>query len=274
MTVHDVPEDPAAPPPGDGAASAPPAEIAGDANTDHQLDRILEALLLAADQPLSLDQLARLLAPEWSLSRSELRAALAALAERLADSATLLSEVASGWRLQVRSEYAGWVSRLWQEKPPKLSRAALETLALVVYRQPITRGEIEDIRGVAVSSNILRGLLERGWIREIGHKEVPGRPALFGTTAQFLDDFGVKSLDQLPALPEVKDQQQLEAALARLMPADAALPDDDAAEAPEQAAPAIEDQTIEGRATEGRATEDQTTEDQEPPPDDEHAAQT
>jgi len=178
--------------------------------------RIVEALLLAADGPLSLDALQRFVGAELNLSRKDLRDALLRLSERYADSAAQLREVASGWRLQVRPEFGEWVSRLWQEKPPKYSRAALETLALVVYRQPITRGEIEDIRGVAVSTNILRTLLERGWVREVGVKESPGRPSLYGTTSQFLDDFNLKSLDQLPALPEIKDLEQLEAAMNKL----------------------------------------------------------
>ncbi|MDB5985614.1 MAG: scpB [Nevskia sp.] len=193
--------------------------------------RIVEALLLAADGPLSLDALQRLVGVELNLGRKELREALGRLGERYADSAAQLCEVASGWRLQVRPEFGEWVSRLWQEKPPRYSRAALETLALVVYRQPITRGEIEDIRGVAVSTNILRTLLERGWVREVGVKESPGRPSLFGTTAQFLDDFNLKSLDQLPSLPEIKDLEQLEAAMNKLglateMPASAVLAED------------------------------------------------
>ncbi len=177
---------------------------------------ILEALLLATDGPLSLDALVKLVGVEFNLGKRELRDALALLDARCAGSAAELIEVASGWRLQVRPDYSEWVARLWQEKPPKYSRALLETLALIVYRQPITRGEIEDVRGVAVSSNILRILLERGWVRELGYKEVPGRPALFGSTAQFLDDFNLKSLNQLPALPDIKDLEQLEAALARL----------------------------------------------------------
>lgn len=181
-----------------------------------RLALILEALLVASDQPLSLDQLQRVVGSELGLSRRDLRGALEVLGERLAGSSLELREVASGWRVQVRAEYADWVARLWQDKPQKLSRAALETLALVVYRQPITRAEIEEIRGVAVSSNIVRGLLERGWVREVGVKEVPGRPALFGTTAQFLDDFNLRSLDQLPSLPELKDPEQLDAALRRL----------------------------------------------------------
>jgi segregation and condensation protein B len=188
--------------------AAPPAEF--------RLDALLEALLLAADQPLSMEQLLRLLAPELGSTRKDLRAALEQLALRLQGSASELREVAGGWRLQVRAEYSEWIARLYQEKPPKFTRAMLETLALICYRQPITRGEIEEIRGVAVSSNILRTLLERGWVREVGHKEVPGRPALFGTTPQFLDDLGLKSLDELPTLPEVRDLEQLEAALNRL----------------------------------------------------------
>ncbi len=180
------------------------------------LELILEALLLAADAPLPLEQLQRLVGSEFNLGRKDLRAALERMGARYADTACELREVASGWRLQVRAEYGEWVGRLWQEKPPKYSRALLETLALVVYRQPITRGEIEDVRGVAVSTNILRTLLERGWVREVGHKEVPGRPALYGTTPQFLDDFNLKSLDQLPSLPEIKDLDQLEAAMKRL----------------------------------------------------------
>lgn len=180
------------------------------------LSELLEALLLAAGQPLSLDQLVKLLGPELGVGRFELREALAQLEQQLQERAVELREVASGWRLQVRSEHAHWVARLWAEKPPKFSRALLETLALVCYRQPVTRGEIEEIRGVSVSSNILRTLSERGWVREVGVKEVPGRPALWGTTPQFLDDFNLKSLDQLPALPEIKDLAELEAALAQL----------------------------------------------------------
>ncbi len=206
------------------AAEAVPAEAAADESAEsvpaenygRRLELILEALLLAADGPLPLDQMQKLVASEFNLARRDLRAALERMAARYAETACELREVASGWRLQVKAEYGEWVGRLWQEKPPKYSRALLETLALVVYRQPITRGEIEDVRGVAVSTNILRTLLERGWVREVGHKEVPGRPALYGTAAQFLDDFNLKSLDQLPSLPEIKDLEQLEAAMARL----------------------------------------------------------
>ena len=182
-----------------------PAEPAAEQGYGRRLELILEALLLAADAPLPLEQMQKLVASEFNLGRKDLRAALERMSARYADTACELQEVASGWRLQVRAEFGEWVGRLWQEKPPKYSRALLETLALIVYRQPITRGEIEDVRGVAVSTNILRTLLERGWVREVGHKEVPGRPALYGTAPQFLDDFNLKSLDQLPTLPEIKD---------------------------------------------------------------------
>ena len=170
---------------------------------------------LAADQPVAIEQLVKLVAVDYPVAKRDLRLALEQLDLRLQNSAAELVEVASGWRIQVRAAYADIVARLWQEKPPKLTRALLETLALICYRQPITRGEIEDVRGVQVSSNILKTLLERGWIREVGVKEVIGRPALFGTTHQLLDDLNLKSLDQLPELPAIKDMEQLEAALTR-----------------------------------------------------------
>ena len=181
-----------------------------------RLAQILEALLLAADQPLSLDQLFRMFMAEGGITKKDVKAALDVLGQQLDGRAVELREVASGYRLQVRPDYAGWVGKLWQERPPRFSRALLETLALVCYRQPITRGEIEEIRGVSLSPNIIKTLIERGWVREVGVKEVPGRPALLGTTPQFLDDFNLKSLDELPTLPEIKDPAQLEAALLRL----------------------------------------------------------
>jgi segregation and condensation protein B len=181
-----------------------------------RLAQILEALLLAADQPLSLDQLFRMFMAEGGITKKDVKAALELLGQQLDGRAVELREVASGYRLQVRADYAGWVGKLWQERPPRFSRALLETLALVCYRQPITRGEIEEIRGVSLSPNIIKTLIERGWVREVGVKEVPGRPALLGTTPQFLDDFNLKSLDELPTLPEIKDPAQLEAALLRL----------------------------------------------------------
>ena len=180
------------------------------------LEKVIEALLLAADQPLSVEQILRLVGEDMGVERKDIRTALLALEQNLAGRAAELHEVAGGFRLQIRQDYSDWVSRLWQERPPRLTRALLETLALICYRQPITRGEIEDIRGVTTSPNIIRTLFERGWIREVGVREVPGRPSLLGTTNQFLDDFNVKSLEQLPSLPEIKDPAQLEAALQRL----------------------------------------------------------
>lgn len=215
------------------------AETEVSQESAERLDRILEALLLSADGPLSLDQLQRLLAEDLGLSRKDLRDSLARLDTQMSDRSLELREVASGYRLQVRNEYAGWVSRLWQEKPPRFSRALLETLALICYRQPITRGEIEEVRGVAVSSNIIRTLQERGWVREVGVKEVPGRPVLFGTTHQFLDDFNIKSLDQLPDLPDIRDVEQLEAALSGLEAA--AANEADEAEGETDAAPSEAD---------------------------------
>ena len=194
----------------------PDTTVAVEENRYDKLEKILEALLLASELPLSLEQLQRLLAADLGVNKTDIRQALEKLAESLQGRAAELQEVASGYRIQVRREYSEWVSHLWQEKSPKLSRALLETLALVCYRQPITRGEIEEVRGVALSPNITRTLLERGWIREVGQKEVPGRPSLFGTTPQFLDDFNLKSLDDLPTLPEIKDPAQLEAALLKL----------------------------------------------------------
>jgi segregation and condensation protein B len=189
-------------------------EIAVDVKD--RLAPILEALLLAADQPLSVDALFRLFQAEGGVTKKDVKAALDLLGEQLKGRAIELREVAGGFRVQVKPEYAEWVGKLWQERPPRFSRALLETLALVCYRQPITRGEIEEIRGVTLSPNIVKTLMERNWIREVGVKEVPGRPALLGTTPQFLDDFNLKSLDELPTLPEIKDPQQLEAALMRL----------------------------------------------------------
>lgn len=204
------------PPDDSSQAELPVSESATDPAALTRLEHICEALLLASDQPLSAEALHRLLGAELGVTKKDIRSAMEQLAVRVGQGASELKEVGSGFRIQVKADYAEWVGRLWQEKPPRYSRALLETLALVCYRQPITRGEIEDIRGVAVSTNILRTLLERGWIRELGVKEVPGRPALFGTTPQFLDDFNLRSLDQLPALPEIKDLDQLEAALVRL----------------------------------------------------------
>jgi segregation and condensation protein B len=170
---------------------------------------VVEAALLAYGQPLSVEQLRELFDEFERPDSSEVRKALAALSEDCAGRPMALVEVASGWRLQVRAEYSGRLSRLWQERPSRYSRALLETLALIAYRQPITRAEIEDVRGVTVNPNIVRTLTERGWIRVVGHREVPGHPELLGTTREFLDYFGLKSLDDLPSLAALKDMDDV-----------------------------------------------------------------
>lgn len=180
------------------------------------LENVLEALLLASDAPISIDRLQQFFQDGNRIDRRALRQALGRLDRRYAETACELQEVAGGWRLQVRSAYSPWVARLQQERPPKISRAMLEVLAIIVYQQPVTRGEIEEIRGVTVSTNVLRSLLERGWVRELGHKETLGRPMLYGTTQQFLDDLNLHSLSQLPELPEIKDMSQLESAISRI----------------------------------------------------------
>jgi segregation and condensation protein B len=195
---------------------------------EEELKHIIEATLLAAGRPVSSAQLLDLFDQRGRPSAEQLDQALELLAQDYAARGIELKEVASGWRIQVRERCAEVVSRLWQERPSRYSRALLETLALVAYRQPITRSEIEEIRGVSISSTIMRTLQERNWIRVVGHREVPGRPELLGTTREFLDYFGLKSLDQLPTLAELKDVEtigvQLELPGGEL-PADAEAPD-------------------------------------------------
>lgn len=168
------------------------------------LSLILEAILLTAEKSLSLDQLEKFFAPEEAVTRAAIREALSRLAESCAQRSFALTETAAGYRLQTRADYQQWVVRHHEEKPAKYSKAFLETLALIAWRQPITRGEIEEIRGVSINTNVIKTLLEREWIRVLGHKEVPGRPEMLGTTRQFLDYFNLKSLDELPSLSEIK----------------------------------------------------------------------
>lgn len=172
-----------------------------------QLKPIIEAALLAASQPLSVAQLGELFVEEDEVDRAQIAMALEQLAEDCAGRGVELKEVASGFRYQVRQDVHPWISRMWTEKPSRYSRALLETLALIAYRQPITRPEIEQIRGVVVSSNIIKTMEEREWIRVVGHRDVPGKPALFGTTRTFLDYFNLKSLDELPPLSEIRDME-------------------------------------------------------------------
>jgi len=177
--------------------------------SDHPLCNVIEAVLLAAGRPVTVDQMLELFDEHERPPAEDVRDALADLDRRFEGTGIELREVASGWRVQVRPQFAATVSRLWQERPSRYSRALLETLSLIAYRQPITRGEIEDIRGVTVAATIMRTIQERGWIRVVGHREVPGHPELLGTTREFLDYFGLKSLDDLPTLAQLQDLDEL-----------------------------------------------------------------
>ena len=173
--------------------------------TPEYLQNIIEAALMVAGRPLTTAHLQKLFDEGAEPSVEEIRGAVAVLRERYQASGIELTEVASGFQFQAKTELSPWLSRLWEERAPRYSRAFLETLALIAYRQPITRAEVEEVRGVAVSSNIIKTLVEREWIRVIGYKDLPGKPALYGTTKIFLDHFNLKSLDQLPTLAELKD---------------------------------------------------------------------
>lgn len=175
-----------------------------------QLKNILEAALFASTQPLSLDRLTTLFPEDEAPTREEMREALAELANECEGRGVELKEVGSGFRMQVRVEFGPWIARLWEEKPQRYTRALLETLALIAYKQPITRAEIEDVRGVAVSTHIIKTLLEREWVRVVGHRDVPGKPALYGTTREFLDYFNLKSLSELPPLAEIRNLEDIQ----------------------------------------------------------------
>ncbi|NNJ90428.1 MAG: SMC-Scp complex subunit ScpB [Gammaproteobacteria bacterium] len=172
---------------------------------NQKLKSIIEAALLASGGSLSLDQMLQLFEQDSMPEKKALREVLAELADDYEGRGMQITETGSGWRIQIRAEYADWVSRLWEEKPARYSRALMETLALIAYRQPITRGEIEDVRGVSVSTNIIKTLQEREWIRVVGHRDVPGKPALYATSRIFLDYFNLKSLNDLPSLAEIRD---------------------------------------------------------------------
>ena len=181
--------------------------------TDINLVKIVEGALMAAGKPLTVVHIAELFEEQERPETTAIREALKEVEQRCEDRGFELQEIASGFRFQVRQLLSPWVARLWHERPQKYSRAMLETLSLIAYRQPITRGEIEEIRGVAVSSSIVKTLHEREWIRVVGHRDVPGRPAMYATTRQFLDYFNLKTLDQLPALAEIRDFDTLTAEL-------------------------------------------------------------
>ncbi|MGB5407339.1 MAG: SMC-Scp complex subunit ScpB [Thiogranum sp.] len=200
--------------------------------SESRIKHIIEAVLLASGKPLTLEQLLGVFGDGEKPERDQLRQAIVALQEDYAERGIELVEVASGYRMQVKQDMEPWVSRLTEEKPARYSRALLETLALVAYRQPITRGEIEDIRGVSVSSSIVKTLQEREWVRIVGHRDVPGRPAMYGTTRQFLDYFNLKGLDDLPTLMELRDIDTINVELELAMPGEVTeVPEDQAGEA-------------------------------------------
>lgn len=194
-----------------------------------QLKTILEAVLMAASSPLTVDALLSIFEEESRPERDELKAVLDELNEDCAGRSYELKQVSSGYRFQVKKDYADYVSRLWEEKPARYSRALLETIALIAYRQPITRGEIEAVRGVSVSSHIIKTLDERSWIKVVGHRDVPGKPALYATTKEFLDYFNLASLDELPSLQEIRDIDEINAELDLRLPEEAQSSDDNAA---------------------------------------------
>ena len=174
-----------------------------------EIKHFIEAALLAAGRPLNVDQLQKLFDGRVAPQKSEIRAAIATLNEEYESRGITITEVASGFRVQVKTPMADQLHKLWEERPPRYSRAMFETLALIAYRQPITRGEIEEVRGVTVTANIVRTLLERDWVRIVGQRDVPGRPEMFGTTKSFLDYFGLKRLDDLPPLADLSDWESL-----------------------------------------------------------------
>lgn len=181
--------------------------------TPEKIQMIIEAALMIAGRPLTITALQNLFTEEEQPDASEIKLILEAISERFIQSGLELQEVASGYRFQAKTELSPWLSKLWEERAPRYSRAFLETLAIIAYKQPITRAEIEEIRGVTVSSNIVKTLQEREWIRIIGYKEVPGKPAIYGTTKEFLDHFNLKSLTSLPTLAEFKNLEAQEAQL-------------------------------------------------------------
>lgn len=177
-------------------------------DVDNKVKMIVEGLLMAAGRPLTLDNIISVFEKSERPDRKELKSVMEAISADCNDRGFELKEVASGYRFQVKQDLSEWVAKLWEERPPRYTRALLETLALIAYRQPITRGDIEEIRGVGVSANIIRTLLDREWVRVVGHRDVPGRPAMFATTKQFLDYFNLKSLQELPPLSEIKELAQ------------------------------------------------------------------
>ena len=183
-----------------------------------ELKRIIEAVLFASDEPLDIKQLMGLFPEDGHPGRDAIKSVIESIQADCEERSIELKEVKSGFRFQVRQNYADWVSKLWEEKPARYSRAAMETIALIAYRQPITRAEIEEVRGVSVSTQIIKTLMERDWVKVVGHRDVPGKPALYATTKNFLDYFNMKSLEELPTLAEIKDIDSINAELDLSMP--------------------------------------------------------
>ena len=177
---------------------------------EHKLTQVIEAILLSASRPLDIQEIERVFPDNERPTREEIRQALTEIEEQCLDRGVELKKVSSGYRLQVRQDLSVYVAKLWEERPQRFSKATLETLALIAYRQPITRGEIEEIRGVTIGTQLMRGLMERGWVKIVGQRDVPGRPSLYSTTKEFLDYFGLQHLRELPELPELPDLQSLD----------------------------------------------------------------
>ncbi|MHB8534620.1 MAG: SMC-Scp complex subunit ScpB [Sulfuricaulis sp.] len=204
-----------------------------------ELKNIIEAALLVAGQPLTVDKMLTMFPADSQPGREEIRAAIEQLEEEYADRVVELKQIDRAWRFQTRDKYASWITRLAEERPVRYSRALLETLAIIVYRQPVTRGDIEDIRGVSVSTDIVKTLLGREWIRQVGIRNVPGRPALYGTTREFLEHFNLKNLEELPPLSALRDLEvigdELNLRLDLESGADTSAPSDDASGDPSSA---------------------------------------
>lgn len=223
-----------------------------------ELKRVIEAGLFAAGRPVSLDELRGLFGVgDKAPPKSDIRKAIAQLQQDCEGRGLEIAEVASGYRAQVRASMSPWLAKLWEIRPPRYSRALMETLAIIAYRQPVTRGDVEEVRGVSVTPNIIRTLLERGWVRVVGHRDVPGKPEMFGTTKEFLDYFGLKTLDELPELEELKDFDAFGVQLE--------LPDQDSGEA-EVEAPADAPEVASLEAARERQSDDAAADD---PSDDE-----
>ena len=177
---------------------------------EHKISQVIEAVLLSASRPIDVQEIERVFPEDEKPTREEIRQALQEIEEQCKDRGVELKKVSSGYRLQVRQSLSSYVAKLWEERPQRFSKATLETLALIAYRQPITRGEIEEIRGVTIGTQLMRGLMERGWVKIVGQRDVPGRPSLYSTTKEFLDYFGLQHLRELPDLPDLPDLQSLD----------------------------------------------------------------